>query len=122
MSRFVVLALLLLACSRLMHAESDGALAVTMEMHDANGRTAVVLYFIRGEWHRPSQCVVCDAGLAYRIGLTILQPHRNPSGFEMRFHAPSAPGWARWAARVRELWRSATIEPCAGIRFLLPRL
>ena len=112
MSRFVMMALLLLACSRLMHAGPDAAIALTVEMHETAGRAAMVFYMIRND----------DGPLTYRIGITILEPHRNPSAFEMRLRAPGAPSWAHWAARVRELWRSATIDSCAGIRFLLPRL
>jgi hypothetical protein len=111
MSRFVVLALLLLACSRLIHAAPDSALALTMEMRETDGRAAVVVYIIRD-----------DGPLAYRIGFTILKPHRSPAEFDIRLSVPSAPTWARWATLMRELWRSATIDPCAGIRFLLLRL
>ena len=111
MSRFMLALLVLLACSRAMHAAPDGAMALTMEMRNGDGRAALVFYVLHE-----------DGLLAYRIGVRMLQSHRTPAGFEMRLHVPSAPNWSRWGARVRELWRSATIDPCAGIRFFLPRL
>jgi len=105
MSRFILALLLLFACSRAMHAAPDGAFAVTMEVREGGDRAALVFYV---QWRRPSQFVVCDGAPAYRLGVRILQPHRNPAAFEMHFHIPSAPNWVRWGASVGQFWRSLT--------------
>jgi len=119
MSRLIMLVLLLLACSYATHAATDDVIAVTLEMRQSEGRAAIVFYAIRGEWRRPSQCVVCKAGSAYRIGVRILQPHQDPAGFEVRLQTPSAPGWARWAAQVRRVWDNITDH---RIRWSVPRV
>ncbi len=111
MSRFVLALLLSMVCSRAVAASPDGALAVTLAMGHGGGRTAVVLYLVRQ-----------DRPLAWRAGLAILAPHRRPASYEAPLRLPGVPALARRLLRARNFWRSATIEPCAGTRFLLPRL
>jgi len=108
MSRLCLALILVLASSRI----ALGATVVSVTFHDKDHRPAgaIVLYVIQE-----------DARSAWHVGVTLVRPDSKPAGLETRLALPTVREWSRLAARVEQLWR-ARIVPCAGIRFLLPRL